>query len=177
MSEGWLLSCIAAAIAYFVIAPKGSVDTVVKRGRQFAAIAAVIGTMATLYRFPLPAPRGGKEAVAEWLAVSITIALLAFGIGVLFQFVIASIRVARAKVPRAIDVLKNTTSEVANQFREKTQQSQAQDEYLYGIVAQEMKMSKIDEGLWAKAFSESNGNEPQTKARYIKYRVDQLRRK
>lgn len=48
------------------------------------------------------------------------------------------------------------------------------DEPLYAQVVQELKLRGPIPGLWAKAYAEANGNEPQAKALYLRYRVEQL---
>lgn len=49
-----------------------------------------------------------------------------------------------------------------------------QEELLYERVVQELHESGPKPGLWAKAFAESNGNDTQAKALYLRYRVVQL---
>jgi hypothetical protein len=49
-----------------------------------------------------------------------------------------------------------------------------QDERLYQQVVQELQEQGPKPGLWAKAFAESNGNDAQAKALYLRYRVAQL---
>lgn len=49
------------------------------------------------------------------------------------------------------------------------------DEALYAQVAEELRLSNVRPGLWAKAFAESNGDEAQAKALYLRYRVKQLK--
>lgn len=51
-----------------------------------------------------------------------------------------------------------------------------QDEKFYTQVSEELKHRPVIPGLWTKAFSESNGNEAQAKALYIRYRVAQLKK-
>ncbi|MDO9541003.1 MAG: hypothetical protein Q7J98_01600 [Kiritimatiellia bacterium] len=48
------------------------------------------------------------------------------------------------------------------------------EEYFYETAAQEVATKQFVPGLMAKAFSECNGDEKKTIARYIKYRVGQL---
>ena len=48
------------------------------------------------------------------------------------------------------------------------------DERFYAQVADELSRASAIPGLWAKAFAESNGNEPQAKALYLRYRAKQL---
>jgi len=48
------------------------------------------------------------------------------------------------------------------------------DERLYAEVVEELRLRGPIPGLWAKAYSETNGNEPQAKALYLRYRVEQL---
>lgn len=48
------------------------------------------------------------------------------------------------------------------------------DERLYAEVVQELRLRGPILGLWAKAYAEANGNEPQAKALYLRYRVEQL---
>lgn len=50
------------------------------------------------------------------------------------------------------------------------------DTELYALVADEIEAGKIDKGLWAKMFAESDGDESRTRARYLKARVDQMRK-
>jgi hypothetical protein len=52
--------------------------------------------------------------------------------------------------------------------------SPMQDERLYQQVVQELHEQGPKSGLWAKAFAESNGNDAQAKALYLRYRVAQL---
>ena len=48
------------------------------------------------------------------------------------------------------------------------------DERFYAQVADELSRASAIPGLWAKAFAESNGNEQQAKALYLRYRARQL---
>lgn len=48
------------------------------------------------------------------------------------------------------------------------------DDALFAQVAKELVNHKLDDGLWAKAYSLENGDEKKTKAHYIRLRVDQL---
>jgi hypothetical protein len=49
------------------------------------------------------------------------------------------------------------------------------DEHFYAKVVEELKLHGPVAGLWAKAFAESNGDEPKSKALYLRYRVEQLK--
>lgn len=51
----------------------------------------------------------------------------------------------------------------------------AEDKILFGQVAEELKSAILDEALYAKAFSEADGDINYAKARYIKLRVHELR--
>ncbi|MFZ2632500.1 MAG: hypothetical protein WA081_10470 [Desulfosalsimonadaceae bacterium] len=48
------------------------------------------------------------------------------------------------------------------------------DERLYTKVIQELNLRGPIPGLWEKAYAESNGSEPQAKALYVRYRIEQL---
>lgn len=48
------------------------------------------------------------------------------------------------------------------------------DQRLYAKVAEELRKHGPNEGLWAKAFAESNGVESRAKALYLRYRVQQI---
>jgi hypothetical protein len=50
------------------------------------------------------------------------------------------------------------------------------DEAYYAQAAHEVKNKIISEGLWAKAWSDAEGDEVKAQALYIKYRVEDLRR-
>lgn len=52
-------------------------------------------------------------------------------------------------------------------------QSSLPDDQTYAAVAQEMEAGKIDKGLWARAFAENDGDEPKTRAAYIRHRAQQ----
>lgn len=49
------------------------------------------------------------------------------------------------------------------------------EERLFALVAQEMSENNIREGLWAKAFSQSDGDENKAKSKYIGLRVEALK--
>ena len=53
--------------------------------------------------------------------------------------------------------------------------SKLAEEFLYSKVADEVANNVIRQGLWAKAISESHGNEEAAKASYIKLRVEMLK--
>ena len=54
-------------------------------------------------------------------------------------------------------------------------QEKLKEEFLYGSVANEIANNHVSPGLWAKAFSEADGNEQRAQAKYIKERVRFLR--
>lgn len=60
-------------------------------------------------------------------------------------------------------------------FRIKAAINRLIEERLYEIVAGEIAKGDIRQGLWAKAFSQSSGDEQAAKSKYIKLRVDSLR--
>jgi hypothetical protein len=49
------------------------------------------------------------------------------------------------------------------------------DEIVYSIVVDEIQRKEISKGLWAKAFSKSEGNEQKAKAIYIQLRADVIK--
>ncbi len=49
------------------------------------------------------------------------------------------------------------------------------DELLYEFVAGELASSAVKQGLWTKALSESDWDEPKAKASYVRMRIVQLR--
>jgi hypothetical protein len=48
------------------------------------------------------------------------------------------------------------------------------DEKIYAEVAHELEENKLSAGLWTKAYAKMGGDEPKTRALYIKYRFTQL---
>ena len=50
------------------------------------------------------------------------------------------------------------------------------DERSYAEVVEELRLHGPISGLWAKAYSEANGNKPQAEALYLRYRAEQLAR-
>lgn len=48
------------------------------------------------------------------------------------------------------------------------------DEHFYSKVVEELRLHGPIPGLWAKAYSESNGNKPRAEALYLRYRAEQL---
>jgi len=61
-------------------------------------------------------------------------------------------------------------------FSRFTRKSGKSDETLYAQVWCEIESKNVDEGLWARLWSENKGDEEKTKAAYLKERVKQLRR-
>lgn len=53
--------------------------------------------------------------------------------------------------------------------------SRKEDEKLFLAVHDELAKSKVNQGLWVKALSKSNGDENQAKAKYIKLRVQSMK--
>ena len=49
------------------------------------------------------------------------------------------------------------------------------EEEFYELAYEEIESGNLKKGLWAKAFSEAEGDENKTKALYIKYRFDQIK--
>ena len=49
------------------------------------------------------------------------------------------------------------------------------EEEFYELAYEEIESGNLKKGLWAKAFSETEGDENKTKALYIKYRFDQIK--
>lgn len=47
---------------------------------------------------------------------------------------------------------------------------------LYEIAFNELKLNRVEKGLWARAFAESDGDQEKAKARYIKERVNQIQK-
>ena len=176
MLEGFLLSLVVGLVLVGIILPVGTVSTKVERGRQFAALPVFITTMGTLFRYPMPPPKGGNEAIASWIAGSIGIGSLAFLTGVAFQIMAGWVIFAKNNAPQVIKAVKAKSAESARQFNENIQHDRENEERLYDIVAQELKIARINAGLWTKAFAEANGNEQLAKAKYIKLRVDQLKK-
>ena len=56
----------------------------------------------------------------------------------------------------------------------KTPEDRLAEIKLYELVIDELQKGKEIKGLWAKAFSESDGDEEKTRARYIKLRVEMM---
>lgn len=54
-------------------------------------------------------------------------------------------------------------------------QTSDNDKRLYAAVAEEIAQGVVDPGIWTKAFAQSGGGEPATKALYIEIRVSELR--
>ena len=52
--------------------------------------------------------------------------------------------------------------------------SSATEEH-YAIAAKEIDSGSIDEGLWARIYSEKNGDDLKTRASYIKERAQRIR--
>ncbi len=59
-------------------------------------------------------------------------------------------------------------------LRNKVAESRVTEELMYQAVVQEISAGIRRDGLWAKAYSDCNGNEAEAKARYIKYRVQSM---
>lgn len=51
---------------------------------------------------------------------------------------------------------------------------QKNEKALFKLIADEMENGSVDKGVWARAFSEADGVDSQTRARYIRYRMEEL---
>jgi hypothetical protein len=51
---------------------------------------------------------------------------------------------------------------------------QKNEKALFQLIADEMEKGSIDKGIWARALSEADGVDSQTRARYIRYRMEEL---
>jgi hypothetical protein len=72
------------------------------------------------------------------------------------------------------NLLKLIKNELVSRYEERYLLVSKIDEQLYEIAILEIETGKFRLGLWAKCFSESEGNEELAKTRYIKVRHDQL---
>lgn len=48
------------------------------------------------------------------------------------------------------------------------------DNQSFAAASEEVESGKIDKGLWARLYAETDGDEAKTKARYIKFRASQI---
>lgn len=74
---------------------------------------------------------------------------------------------------RRDDMLKKMLQTFQNT---KTSADNVDDEMFYEIVAKEISEGVVRQGLWAKSLSDSGCNEQNAKARYIKLRVESLKK-
>lgn len=77
-------------------------------------------------------------------------------------------------IGKADDFLKLVKNELLTRFEERYSLVSQVDEQLYEKTILEIETDKCRLGLWAKCFSESEGNEAVAKALYIKKRYDQF---
>jgi hypothetical protein len=61
-----------------------------------------------------------------------------------------------------------------DKFRASRSISRLQEEQLYALVLREIESGALREGIWAKAFSKSSGDESKTQALYIEMRVQSI---
>lgn len=60
---------------------------------------------------------------------------------------------------------------VVRLFARPSTETNENDQHLYAIAAKEIENGTLDKGLWAKCFSESDGEDNVAKAKYMKARV------
>ncbi len=65
---------------------------------------------------------------------------------------------------------------VTRTFKSRWQAKQVPEEAYYAQAAEEISRGQLSTGLWAKAWSEANGDKPKAEGLYIRLRVDALRR-
>jgi hypothetical protein len=51
----------------------------------------------------------------------------------------------------------------------------ASDQYFYDLAAEELSSNRMHQGLWLRAFSDTNGDPMKAHALYVKYRVESLK--
>lgn len=82
---------------------------------------------------------------------------------------------AASAIGKQLKPVAEIASGLSGKMRESMNPYDISDADVYTAVAKEMDEGKIDQGLWAKAVSMSEGVEQVAKAKYIKLRVSQIK--
>lgn len=89
-------------------------------------------------------------------------ALVAFGLGALWAYL-------RNRKSSTTELPKTSTSGTTLQHSARMSDNQS-----FLAASEEVESGKIDKGLWARLYAETDGDEAKTKARYIKFRASQI---
>lgn len=113
---GFALSSIVGALLLYLIVPR-PVVTIFDRGRQFAGWTVAITTLTTLFRYFQPPPKGGGEAIAVWLVVSISSGLVALAIGSVFQLGLVAAKKVRKDGPEMLGTAIKKSTDIAQRVQ------------------------------------------------------------
>jgi hypothetical protein len=101
------------------------------------------------------------NSFAVWVLISVVLGVAGFSFGWLY---------GRFYKLRSTD---QTTKELT--FKETKNTSLKVDDRFYQIAWKEVQVNRVNEGLWAKAYAQAEGNETRAKAIYLQTRANQLK--
>ena len=160
------LSGVVGLVFYKLITVKHPPKTPIDYGRKWAAITTFIVSLASLPEF---FRYYDTEPIARWIASLLFFGLLAFVLGILYGKLFSN------KKGKPHDIATNNTVTNEAKTLESITNINIDDDKLYETAWNEVENKSTNKSLWARSFSECNGNKEQAKAKYIKLRVNELK--
>lgn len=177
---------ITAALIYVILPKKFKATNPFEMGRVWLGWSAALFVM-TAYREGMKSTQSGIIVfILSFLILGPLAFLLGWIYGKFFKFKTDN-NINLLQTPRTLKVqpviLDNITPENQNIAETKTANIQPMtspinmdinEDLFYEIVSNELDSGNTQKGLWTKLFAQCNGDETQTKVRYIEQRVRQL---
>lgn len=160
-----MLAFACAYLLWIVLGKSVKGSTPVATGRRWMNWVAMVACFQPLIKFfsQLLGGHGEPANVLMQGAIATTVfAGAAFGLGALWAYFRK-----RKSNSAGLPVASMTTMTTEQSARMADNQS-------FAVASEEVESGKIDKGLWARLYAETDGDEAKTKARYIKFRASQI---
>lgn len=102
-----------------------------------------------------------SNSFAVWVLISVVLGALGFSIGWVYG--------------KLFKLGNSSSTRPTSAVTSNTNTSESVDEQYYEVAWNEVKLKRVNEGLWAKAYAEADGNKEKITAIYLKSRAKQLR--
>lgn len=160
-----LLAFCCAYILWTVLGKSVKGSTPLATGRRWmnwVVVAACLQPLTKFFSQLLGGFGNPGNVLAQGVAGTVVLALIAFGLGALWAYFRK-----RKSNSAGVSITSTATATFEHSARMTDNQS-------FAAASEEVESGKIDKGLWARLYAETDGDEAKTKARYIKFRASQI---
>lgn len=169
------LAGVIGYIFYRIITVKRARLTANDYGRRWLALTVFIGTISTLPRFFRDFD---LDSFARWIIAVVFFGCVAFVAGWLYGKFVMKKRERIVSIDTSnSNNINNSQNQAGNITKNKplSLAGSEEDEKFYEIAWAEVEGENIKKSLWAKSFSECDGDNHRAKAKYISLRVAELK--